>query len=266
MPLTVNLSRAWRFLLLCALLVTAVACGAARNDIPPGTVEPDRFLFDRGNEELTAERWVAAREYFRQIVDGYPQSQVRPEAKLGLGDSYLGEGSSESLVLAANEYREFLAFFPTSTRADYAQYKLAMCFYGQMRAADRDQTQTRQALGEFEAFFERFSTSELLPDVREKWREARDRLSESSYQVGFHYYRLEWYPGAISRFREVLSEDEGFSGRDRVYFYLAESLSASDNNAEAVPYFQRLLDEFPTSELAADTTERLRELQGQTSR
>ena len=46
-------------------------------------------------------------------MDSYPQSQYRADAKLGLADSYLGEHSSESSVLAINEYREFLSFYPT---------------------------------------------------------------------------------------------------------------------------------------------------------
>ena len=72
--------------------------------------------------------------YFQQIVDGYPQSPFRPDAKLGVGDAYLGEDTAESVVLAANEFREFLQFYPTNPRADYAQYKLAMSHFEQMRA------------------------------------------------------------------------------------------------------------------------------------
>ena len=57
----------------------------------------------------------------RQVVENYPNSMHRPDAKLGVGDTYLGEKTAESLVLAANEYREFLTFYPTNPRADYAQ-------------------------------------------------------------------------------------------------------------------------------------------------
>jgi outer membrane protein assembly factor BamD (BamD/ComL family) len=96
--------------------------------------------------------------------------------------------------------------------------------------------------------------------VKARWREARDRLSEASYRVGLHYYRVRWYPGAIDRFREVLKEDPGFGGRDRVYFYLADSLARTKKEAEAIPYFQRLLEEFPQSEHRADTMERLQTL------
>jgi outer membrane protein assembly factor BamD len=249
--------------LLALLLATAAGCAPKESTVPPGTTQPDKFLFDRGNEELKEESWLSAREYFRQIVDNYPQSALRPDAKLAIGDTYLGENTAESLVLAANEYREFLTFYPTNPRADYAQYKLAMSHYEQMRAPERDQTETKEAIREFEVFFERYPNSPLMPEVRTRWREARDRLSEASYRVGLFYFRSRWYPGAIDRFREVLKEDPAYTRRDAVYFYLAESLARTDKKAEAIPYFERLLKEFDESEHRAEAQKRLEELKAQ---
>ncbi|MBI3048590.1 MAG: outer membrane protein assembly factor BamD [Acidobacteria bacterium] len=217
-------------------------------------------MFERGTEALKEREWANARTYFQQIVDGYPQSPVRPDAKLGMGDAYLGENTSESLVSAANEFREFLQFYPTNPRADYAQYKIAMSHFQQMRAADRDQTETKAALVEFDAFFQKFPNSALMPEVKEKWRTARDRLSEHTYRVGLTYYRLRWDPGAISRFQEVLKDDPAYTARDAVYFYLAESLARSDKKAEAIPYLERLLAEFDRSEYLDDARERLQQL------
>ena len=117
-----------------ALLVALAACGGERSVIPAGTAQPDEFLFMRGTEALMAKKWLDARQYFQQIVDNYPQSPRRPDAKLGLGDSYLGEDTAGSLVFAANEFMEFLQFYPVHARADYAQYKLAMSHFAQMRA------------------------------------------------------------------------------------------------------------------------------------
>src|SRR4029453_1544654 len=132
------------------IVASTAACGGKKTTVPPGTPQPDKFLYDRGSGELKEKNWLAAREYFRQIVDNYPQSPLRPDAKLAIGDTYLGENTTESLVLAANEFREFLTFYPTHTRADYAQYKLAMSHYKQMRAPERDQTETREAVKEFD--------------------------------------------------------------------------------------------------------------------
>ncbi len=254
--------RAAPFCLTLCLATLFSACGAPASVAPPG-IQPDRFLFDRGSAELMMERWLQSREYFQRIIDGYPQSPNRPEAKLGIGDTYLGENTSEALVYAANEFREFLQFYPTHMRADYAQYKLAMSHYQQMKAPERDQTETKAAITEFNAFFERYPMSGLTPEVRLKWREAKDRLSAASYQVGFYYYRARWYPGAIDRFKEILRDDPGYSARDSVYFYLADSLTKTDKKAEALPYLDRLIKEFEQSEFLVDARRQLAELQAQ---
>ena len=259
--LTDSLTALRRSLLLLPLLVAA--CGGNRNAIPTNVTNPDKFLYDRGTTALADKKWSNAREYFRQVVDNYPQSPVRPDAKLGVGDSFLGEKSVESLVLAANEYREFLTFYPRHERADYAQYKLGMSHFMQMRAPERDQSETVNALREFQLFFDRYPNSALTPEVRTKWREARDRLSRAEFRVGFHYFRVRWCPGAIPRFRGVLKEDPEFTGRDEVYFYLAECLARTDKKPEAIPLFQRLLEEFSESEHAEDARKRLDELKAQ---
>ena len=49
-----------------------------KSGVPANTSQPDRFLFDRGNEALKESKWLNAREYFRQVVDNYPQSPCGP--------------------------------------------------------------------------------------------------------------------------------------------------------------------------------------------
>jgi outer membrane protein assembly factor BamD len=253
-----------RGVLLCVLVSFGACGGGTRNAASPANAaNPDRFLYERGLESLKERKWLDAREYFRQVVDNYPGSPVRADAKLGLGDSYLGERSAESLVLADTEYREFLTFYPTHTRADYAQFKLAMSYFEQMRAPDRDQTSTREALEEFQVFFDRFPKSELVPEAKQRWREARDRLSEHNFRVGLTYYRLRADAGALSRFQEILKEDATFTGRDQVYYYLAELYLRNNRKDEAIPYFDRLVKEFVESEFLERARGRLGELQAQ---
>lgn len=249
--------------LMTALALAAMLAGgcAAKSDVlPPGTVDADKFLFDRGTEAAKDRRWLDSREYFRNLVDNYPQSPYRPDAKLALGDTYISEGTTESLLLGANEFREFLTFYPTHARADYAQLQLAKSFTEQMLAPERDQSATKDAIREIEIFLQRFPNSPLMPEARKLEREARDRLSEAGYRVGFYYFRIRWYPGAIERFREVLQTDPAYSGRDAVYYHLAESLYRTQKGAEALPYFERLLKEFEKSEYLEEAQKRVAEL------
>jgi outer membrane protein assembly factor BamD len=240
-------------------LAVSPACSRDKNIVPTGILEGDKYLMDRATELIAKKKWYQAREYYRQLVDNYPQSNYRPDAKLGLGDTYLGEKSAESLVMAQNEFREFLTFYPTNPRADYAQYKLGMCHFQQMLAPDRDQTETREAVAELALFVQRYPNSALLEEGREKLREARNRLSESEYKVGYFYWRNRWYPGAIERFKGLLKTDPEYTKRDAVYFYLGDALVKMGRRAEAVPYFDRLVKEFEQSEYLVKAQAALKE-------
>ncbi|HEX7484510.1 MAG TPA: outer membrane protein assembly factor BamD [Vicinamibacterales bacterium] len=233
------------------LAVLALSAGCASKGPKPTLAtgaDADKYLFDQGTESLKKHRWLRAREYFRQIVDNYPQSRYRPDAKLGLGDTYLGEDSVESLILGANEFREFLTYFPTHERADYAQYKLALSHYEQMLAPQRDQSQTKEATREFQTFVERFPESKLINEGQKKLQECRDRMSDADYQVGVFYYRSRWYPGAIVRLRTVMKENPQFGKRDALYYFLADTYVKVNASAEALPLLDKLVKEFERSE------------------
>jgi outer membrane protein assembly factor BamD len=235
--------------LVFVILAGLSACTSGPRKPPVGTLEPDKFLWERGTQELNKKHWLTAREYFRELMDSYPQSPYRADAKLGLADTYLGEGSAESQVLAINEYREFLSYYPTHNRADYAQYKLGMSYYYQMHGPDRDQSETDEAIVELTRFVEQHPNSPLIDEGRKRLREARDRKSDADYRVGYFYLRTQKFPpAAIDRFQSILKNDPGYTRRDAVYFYLAQALIKMKREAEALPYLDRLINEFEYSE------------------
>jgi outer membrane protein assembly factor BamD len=243
--------------LLCA---TLMACAHGQTNPTLGQVDADKFLFDSGTEQLGKKNWLTAREYFRRLVDSYPQSAYRADAKLGIGDTYIGENRVDSLILAVNEFREFLQFYPLNTRADYAQYRLAYAQSKQMLRPERDQTATHETLVEVQHFIDSFPNSQYRPEVDKIFREARDRLSDAEFGVGMTYFRGRWLPGALSRFAVVLRDDPEYYRRDEVYFYTAEALYKMGRNPEALPYYERLVEEYPHSHLIQKAQERIDEI------
>ena len=260
------LSRIAGLAVLAATIAASSACGAAlrRGGVPPGTSQPDQYLYDKGIAALRDKKWLTAREFFTQINDNYAQSPLRPDAMLAIGDSDLGEGTADALVYAISEFQEFLSYYPTNPRADYAQYKLALAHVRQMRNPERDQTETRQAISELEKFVARYPNSTLMPEVRTKLREAHDRLSTSDYLVGFFYYRNKWYPGSLERFFAILKDDPEYTQRDAVYYYLAESLIRLKREPEALTYYDRILKEFQQSDYLKESKQRIAELKAKT--
>lgn len=247
---------------LCPLLCLAVLVSACSSN-PPVTAAPgeaDQILLDRGNAALKDRSWTRARTYFTELLDSYPQSPLRAEAKLGVGDSFLGENNSASYVYAQNEYREFLAFYPTNPRADYAQMQLGMVHFNQMLNPQRDQSATREAVKEFQVFLERYPRSPLINQVRQRLREAKDRLSDSDLEVGKTYHRIRLYSAAEERFRYVLKNDPEYTRKDELYFRLAETLEKwgiPEKKREALPFYERLLAEYEQSEYLEEAKRRV---------
>ena len=251
-----------RLFALCPLLCLAVLVGACSSN-PPVTAAPgeaDQILLDRGNAALKDRSWTRARTYYTELLDSYPQSPLRAEAKLGVGDSFLGENNSASYVYAQNEYREFLAFYPTNPRADYAQMQLGMVHFNQMLSPQRDQTSTKEAIKEFQVFIERFPRSPLINQVRARLREAKDRLADSDLQVANFYRSIRNYVAAEDRYRTILKTDPEYTRKDSLYFYLAETLERygiPEKKREALPFYERLLNEYEQSEHLEEARRRI---------
>jgi outer membrane protein assembly factor BamD len=237
------------------------ACSGNKAALPaPGSVNADKFLYDRGTEALQNKKWLEAREYFKKLVDTYPQSQYRAEAKLGIGDSYLGEGRIESNILAANEFKEFLQYFPQHARDDYAQYRICVADARQMLSPQRDQTATHTTMTAVETFLKDYPDSDLKPQVLAIQRDARDRLSEHELDVGVFYFRTKWWPGAIDRLKPLPAADPNYAHIDEVYYYLAEALYRDKRAKEALPYYEKLVADYSKSKYAQKAKDRIADI------
>ena len=243
------------------ILVSSMNCAPTVYDnIPEGHPEPDTYLYETGQTAMEDRKWFRARALFRRIVDTFPQSSYRFDAKIELGRSYYLQGGLISLIEARNEFEEFLRFFPTNARADYAQYLIGMTYFEATLDPDRDQTQTLGAIEAFNLLLDTYPESQYRNETLTALRNVRDLQGESELRVARFYYDHRWWPGTIQRLRQLLKDDPEFSGLDSVYYYLAESLVRMNSEAEALPYFERLIDEFASSEWTTAATVRIAEL------
>jgi outer membrane protein assembly factor BamD len=242
-----------RLMMSAAVLILAGAAtrcshsGGAAKLPEAGSIDADKYLYEHGSASLQDKHWVEAREYFKKLFDTYPGSTYREDAKLGIGDSYMGEKRIDSDILAVNEFREFLRFFPRSPRADYAQFRICTAQSRQMLGPQRDQTATRDAIRECDTFVKTYPGSELHQQGVDAVRAAQDRLSDSQFDVGMFYFRAKYYLGALDRFMALLHDDPSYTHKDVLYYYIGETLFRSKNPKEALPYYQRLLTEFEKS-------------------
>lgn len=239
--------------LLAGIALSGCASSGGRADIATLTSNSDRVIWEAGQKAAKKKDWEVARQHFRRLVDGFPNSELGPEVRLALADTYFQEGGTANYILAASSYREFLTFYPSHPRSDFAQFQVGESYFKQRNGPDRDQTATLQSLEEFQRLLEVYPRSPLVEHARLRIRECRNSLAEAEFKAGYFYQRTrEAYRAAISRYEGILKDYPDYASLDEVLYRLAECLIFENRAAEARPHLDRLVKEYPQSRFAQD--------------
>jgi outer membrane protein assembly factor BamD len=201
---------------------------------------------------------------FTTIINTYPDSPFLPLAKLAIADSFYLEGTTSSLIQAAQAYQDWLTFFPTDPLADDAMLKVAEAEMRQMGLSDRDVTHARKAEQRLKVLMQQYPKSAQREDVQERLREVQENLAMHNLGVARFYYEARYnkgrgtgLKGAQSRLKEIVEKYPRFSYMDEVLFRLGTTYQLEEEPDEAAKYYQNLLRDYPNSEFADNAREQL---------
>ncbi len=198
-------------------------CSSHQLDLEALSSASDQVVWEAGQKAVEKKDWESARQYYRRLIDAFPQSEHQADARIAVADSYFEEGGTGNYVLAVSAYREFLTLYPQHPKSDYAQFRAAESYFKQKNSPDRDQTATEQALEEYQRLLDVYTESPWVEPAREKIRECRQTLARSHHLVGYFYQktRKSWR-SAIGRYETILSEYPDYEHLDEVLFRLGE--------------------------------------------
>ena len=226
-----------------AALAVALGCASGQPDIATLTSNSDQAIWEAGQKAFEKKDWINARQLYRRIIDGFPQSPHAAEARLAVGETYVREGGSTNDLLAVGAYREFLTLYPSHPKSDYAQFQVAEAYFRRRNSADRDQTDTREAVAEYQRLLDFYPSSSYAEKARAQITEARQNLARAEFLAGYFYQRTrELCRASIARYEVVLKDYPDYRALDEVLFRLAECLQASGRSAEALPHLGRILE------------------------
>jgi outer membrane protein assembly factor BamD len=231
-----------------------------------GSVAPgrDRVLFEEAAKQVRKGSHETGRLLFTTIINTYPDSPFLPLAKLAIADSFYLEGTSSSLIQAAQAYQDWLTFFPTDPLADNAMLKVAEAEMRQMGLSDRDVSHARKAEQRLKSLMQQFPKTELRPEVEERLKEVQENLAMHNLYVARFYYDARYQKGrgtglkgSQSRLKEIVEKYPQFSYMDEVLFRLGTTYQLEEEPDEAAKYYQNLLRDYPNSEYADKAREQL---------
>ena len=252
-----------RALILLSTLAISSGCAARRREQANAKVLDPDLLYRMALQDMEAAKPHSAKQYLERI-QYTPQSrtQLEPLVRLALADLAFQAGDDVSLIDARAKYLDFVTLYGDHPRAPYAQLQAGVCSLNRAAHPSKDQTQTLVAITDLQEVLRRFPSSPYARAAKDRQRTAEDQLAEHDFIVGSFYFKRKSYLAAADRFRGVLSQYPRFGGKEKLYYFLGESLVRSNNGTEGRLYLEKLLSDYPVGNFAEGARKSLTRLVG----
>lgn len=212
--------------------------------------EPADVLYNQGLANLEGGRLSEASKKFEAIDRQHPYSEWARKALVMRAFTSYRSGDYESAVTSSKRY---LATYPGTSEAAYAQYIIGLAYYRQIPDVTRDQKATARAAQAMQEVVDRYPDSEYAEDARTKIRVSRDQLAGKEMQVGRYYLERREYVAAINRFKTVVDDFPQTRHVEEALSRLTEAYYAMGLTQEAQASASVLGQNFPESQWYKDS-------------
>jgi outer membrane protein assembly factor BamD len=196
-----------RLLLLLPLFAALAACGDESGPITLSKQDPSTVtpatLYSRGIDALNVQYYKVAATDFNNVQQFYPYSSWSTDAQLMEG---YAEYLQNKYTDSIGSLSRFIQLHPTNTNVAYAYYLRALCYYEQISDIERDQKSTADAMNALQDVVNRFPNSAYARDAALKIDLCRDHLAGKEMAVGRFYEKQHLYAAAIGRFQRVVDD------------------------------------------------------------
>ena len=207
--------------------------------------EPADKLYNEGlyilNEKKNSKD---AAKKFEEVDRQHPYSEMARKSLIMSAYAYYQGGEYEEAITSAKRY---VTLHPGSADAAYAQYLIASSYYDRIPDVNRDQKGTEQALQALEEVVRRYPTSEYATAAKQKLEVARDQLAGKEMVIGRYYLDRKDFPGAINRFKIVVTRYQTTRQVEEALMRLTECYMALGIAPEAQTAAAVLGHNFPDS-------------------
>jgi len=167
------------------------------------TQVPVEELYNNGVDALSQKRYKAATLMFDMVEQTYPYSSWAVSAQVMQGYSHYLQNN---YLEAIATLERFIQLHPTHRDIAYAYYLRALSYYEQIADIARDQTATERAITALQEVVNRFPDSSYARDARLKIDLGRDHLAGKEMTIGRWYQGQNLHAAAIGRFQRVVDD------------------------------------------------------------
>ncbi|WP_457938079.1 outer membrane protein assembly factor BamD [Mesorhizobium sp. 10J20-29] len=234
--------------------LSLAGCMSSEPDLDLSTyvdeTEPADVLYNQGLANLNAGNLKEAGRKFAAVDRQHPYSEfARKSMVMGAFTNYRQGNFDEAI----NSGKRYVALYPSSEDAAYAQYIVGLSYFKQIRDVTQDQKESRRAIEAMEEVENRWPESEYVEDARTKIRFARDQLAGKEMQIGRYYLERREFIAAAKRFRYVVENYSNTRHVEEALARLTETYYAMGLTSEAQTAAAVLGHNYPDSQWYKDS-------------
>ena len=246
-----------RILSVLSILLLLFAC--SKSAVKPAANEEFNAerSFEKANKLIDGKDYDGARALLLEIKNRDLTKKYAPLAQLRIADAYVKEGEPD---LAVAEYRTFLELYTDHQHAAYAQYQIAMVYFGQIESPERGYGGAAKALAEFEKLKRDFPRNPYKDLIDIRIERCRTVMADYEFLVGDYYLKKQSYGAAIDRFETLMKKFPDYKKEDTVLLKLGIAYKGAGQKEKAESYLNRLLEKYPNSPLLKEAKKELASL------
>jgi len=224
------------FVLAAGLALCVPAC-ATHQQTPTG-----ENYYSLGQQAFAQHDYRGSAIYFQKLIDQYPFSPYAEDAELKIGLSHY---QLKHYAEAISSLGDFEKMHPTSKEIELASYYLAMAHYDQIGRPDQDQSNTEQALQQFEIIERRFPETGFAALAHQQISVCREMLARHQLLIGDFYYKKANFRAAESRLAELMQKWPDTPVGDEALYQLGTTLELEGKKYSAAQAFTAVVLHYP---------------------
>ena len=243
------------------LLLISVLTWNCSSSIDSTTLSADEHLA-YAKLLMTDEDYEQAIMEFKSILLQYAGSSVNDDAQYFLAFTYY---KREQYLLAAYEFSKLIRDIPTSEYVQDSQFMLAESYYQLSPNYQLEQSYSKKAIDEFQAFIEFFPLHPKVAEAEKKISELYAKFAEKEFNSARIYEKLEYYNAAINYYKNIKNTYHDSKYAPLAHYKLIKLLVEKSYTDEAIINIVEYLKKYPNDENVDELKELSQELENESN-
>jgi outer membrane protein assembly factor BamD len=223
--------------------------------------------YEKGVRELKDENYPEAMKYFVFLKQKFPFSKFAVLAELRIADTQFERGH---FLEAIDQYKLFGRSHPTHEFVEdgYVGFKICESYYKQIPedffllppAFEKDQSATKDAVREIDAFLEKWPKSKYAEQAKKMRGEAVRSLAAAELYVARFYWKRSKYRATAWRLEGMLKEYSGSPYESEALLLLGRAYEKLGEKDKARDAYAKVVEKHPGSGEVGEAKSRIHEL------